>query len=323
MPGTGRPLEIGDRSGVADGENVRMPWHRKIGADFHPPGTVGLGIEPACGWRSHHAGSPNDRAGIDPADLEIDALRIALDHACIGFNLDTGALKRRAHVVGLLGRECRQQARSRFYQRNAGRARIDAAEIRGQGLPRDLRDRAGHFDPGGAAADDDESEQTPLRSGVGHELGLLEGNQNAAADAGRILDTLQARRIIGPFVVTEIGMHSAGRDHQIIVSNVAEIGVQQLLRRIDAVHLFHQHRHIRLSAQDVPNWPGHIGRRQRRGRHLIEQRLEAMMVLAIDHDDIGGRASQRLGGFQAAEAGTDDHHFRSVSRHRVSSGSAR
>ena len=40
-----------------------------------------------------------------------------------------------------------------------GGARIDAAEIGGQRLPRDLGDGAGHFDAGGAAADDDEGEQ--------------------------------------------------------------------------------------------------------------------------------------------------------------------
>ena len=43
-------------------------------------------------WRSHDPGGPNGRAGIDPADLEIDALRVALGHARIGFNLDTGAI---------------------------------------------------------------------------------------------------------------------------------------------------------------------------------------------------------------------------------------
>ena len=32
------------------------------------------------------------------------------------------------------------------------------------------------------------------------------------------------------------------------------------------------------------------------------------MVPTIDHGDIGGRAPQRLGGFQPAEAGSDDDH---------------
>ena len=46
-------------------------------------------------------------------------------------------------------------------------------------------------------------------------------------------------------------MHSAGRNHQIIVSNIAEIGVQQLLRRIDAVNLFHQYRMGRVAQLDL------------------------------------------------------------------------
>ena len=31
-----------------------------------------------------------------------------------------------------------------------------------------------------------------------------------------------------------------------------------------------------------------------------------MVVLPVDEDDVGGRAAQRLGGREAAEAGTDD-----------------
>jgi hypothetical protein len=34
-----------------------------------------------------------------------------------------------------------------------------------------------------------------------------------------------------------------------------------------------------------------VGRRERRGRDLVEQRLEAMMVLPIDHGDFNRRAS--------------------------------
>jgi hypothetical protein len=51
---------------------------------------------------------------------------------------------------------------------------------------------------------------------------------------------------------------------------------------------------------------------------LVEQRLEAMIVLAIYHDDIYGRPSQCLGGVQATEAGADDHNFWSLSRQGIS-----
>ena len=44
------------------------------------------------------------------------------------------------------------------------------------------------------------------------------------------------------------------------------------------------------------------------------------MVMAIDHDDVGERPPQRLGGFQPAETGADDHHFGTAFGHGVSSG---
>src|SRR6516162_8204279 len=42
-----------------------------------------------------------------------------------------------------------------------------------------------------------------------------------------------------------------------------------------------------------------------------------MIVLAIDHDDIDGCSSQCLGGVQATEACTDDHHLWSLLRHCI------
>ena len=39
------------------------------------------------------------------------------------------------------------------------------------------------------------------------------------------------------------------------------------------------------------------------GRHLIEQRLEQMIIVPVDQGDVERRAGQRLGGGEAAEAG--------------------
>ena len=46
-----------------------------------------------------------------------------------------------------------------------------------------------------------------------------------------------------------------------------------------------------------------------RGRHLIEQRLEQMIIVAVDQRDIDGGAGKRLGGRKPAEAGADDDHM--------------
>ena len=67
----------------------------------------------------------------------------------------------------------------------------------------------------------------------------------------------------------------------------------------------------------MPDWPSHVSWRQRCRCYLVEQWLEAMIVLAIDHDDIDGCSSQCLGGVQATEACTDDHHLWSLLRHCI------
>ena len=120
---------------------------------------------------------------------------------------------------------------------------------------------------------------------VGRELGLLEGDQNAAADAGRVLDALEARRDMRP--IRRGRNRSAWRRSRSpdnrkatspkLVCSSCSRGSTPVTSSISTVAL-------RLVAQDVPDRPGHVGRRQRRGRHLIEQRLEAVMVLPVDHD---------------------------------------
>ena len=111
--------------------------------------------------------------------------------------------------------ERREQARRRLDQDDARRARIDRAEILGERAVGQLGDRARHLDAGRAAADDDEVQQPRALGRVGLGLGLLEGEQDAAADVGRVVDGLQAGRERRPVVVAEIGVLRAGREDQL------------------------------------------------------------------------------------------------------------
>src|SRR5262249_1105685 len=133
---------------------------------------------------------------------------------------------------------------TRLEQDDAGAARIDPPKVLGQSLARDLGDGPGHFDAGRSPTDDDESEQTlPLGIVVG-ELGLLERQQNASANAGRVFDALEPRCEIDPIVVTEIGMRGACRDHKIVVRNWTRAGPNEPPSEVDAADLRHQHRRI-------------------------------------------------------------------------------
>ncbi len=78
-----------------------------------------------------------------------------------------------------------------------------------QGLPRDLGQRAGQLDAGGAGADDHEGHPGPPPRIVGLALGDLEGHQDPLPDAQGVFQRLESGRMLGPVVVAEIGMGRA------------------------------------------------------------------------------------------------------------------
>ena len=117
-------------------------------------------------------------------------------------------------VGGQILGEAWQDARTRFDQHDARLARVDAAKIVGQRFTREFGDRAGELDPGRAAADDDEGQLRRAQRSVALAFGALEGHQNSPAHRGRVLERLEAGREALPFVMAEIGVPGAGRQHQ-------------------------------------------------------------------------------------------------------------
>ena len=62
---------------------------------------------------------------------------------------------------------------------------------------------------------------------------------------------------------------------------------QDTLRR-DTDHLVEEHCGVLLMPQDDPDRLGDIGRRQYGGRDLVQERLEQVIIVAVDHGDIDG-----------------------------------
>jgi len=62
-------------------------------------GAIGVDIEPACGRRRHHAGSPNHGAGINAAIFEIDTTRIAFRYESVCSHFDGCARESVARII--------------------------------------------------------------------------------------------------------------------------------------------------------------------------------------------------------------------------------
>ena len=192
-----------------------MPRHRQVVIDDDATGAIALGAQPFGGRRRLDARRPHDGPRLDPLVAERDAAAVALGDGRAKTDFDAQLLERAPRRLRQRGIERRQQPRPGLDQNDAGRARIDRAEIHRQRTLGEFGDGAGHLDAGRPAADDDEIQQPAALVGIGFGFGALERQQNAAAQIGGVVDGLQARRIGCP-VVAEIGVLGAGGDHQIV-----------------------------------------------------------------------------------------------------------
>ncbi len=173
-----------------------MPGDAKVALDEHAAVPVVVGAEPFGRRRRLDAGGPETVRGEDQLLVPVDiAVADIVDRRA---QADFDAKLARATVRRLADsfvRESRQQALARFDQDDARAMRRDAAEVARHRSAGELGDRAGHFDPGRTAADDDEGQQRLAALGVGLGLGALERQQHLAADRERVLDRLEARRV--------------------------------------------------------------------------------------------------------------------------------
>jgi hypothetical protein len=176
------------------------------------------------------------------------------------------------------------------------------------------RDDARELGPGGPPADDDEGEQRVPLGRVVRLLGLLEGEQEAATDLEGVVDALETRRVLLPLIVAEVGVPRPGGEHQEVVRDLAPllVHVHDAPLGVHLLHRGHEHRGVPLFAQEPADGHGDVARGQHRRRHLVEQRLEEVVVRAVDDRHVHRGALELLRRLDPREPAADDHHVRAA-----------
>ena len=163
--------------------------------------------------------------------------------------------------------------------------------------------------PVGPPADDDESQPCRALRRIGLRLGALERSEDALAQPNGVVDALEPGRDRLPFRMIEVRVPRPGRDDQVIVRDFhPAVGDDDPCRHVHPLHLGHQHGGVALARKQPPDRRRDVGGRERGGRDLIEQRLEEMVVGAVEHRELDVGAPEGTGRVQSSESAADDYH---------------
>ena len=136
---------------------------------------------------------------------------------------------------------------------------------------------------------------------------MLEAPQQVLAQRDRVLQRLQAERVLVHPRHAERRRDRAGRQHEVVVGQLFAVGgAQHAAREVTADDLRPDEPHRRVAARDAAHRVGDVGRLQAGGRDLVEQRLEEVVVAAVDDLDGEVPVAQAVCQRQPPEAGPDD-----------------
>ena len=267
-------------------------------------------------------------APLGPARLHDDAGAIDFGDDALRVDLDTQMLQALCSLRGEVLPEPRQHLLASVEEQDPGRAGVDLPEVVLEHAPRQLGDLPGDLDPGRTAADDDEGEPPPPLLRVALELGHLEGPEDPPPQLEGVVDRLHSGHPPGELVVAEEGLTRTRRHDQAVVGKLEGDPV--------AAHCGHgpplqvERADLGELDLDVPVAVKHPAQRwsdlalgEDPGRHLIEQRLEEVVVDAIHESDLDRRPAHIARSEQAAETSPHDHDSMGVGVHRVPVASVR
>ncbi len=313
-------LAVGAGGEIADHEDVGMAGQREVCTDLQLSRPVRRGVRALRQQfreRGHpHAAGPEDSASFDSlgpcsvGGLQHEALLVDLLHHHARLHLYAQPGERLRGLAREVLRERREHPRGAVDEEDPRLLRVDRAEVVPQGLPRDLADRAGQLHAGRPRADDDERQPGAPPGRIGEALGDLEGVEDLVPDGERLFDALQARRPLAPFLMPVIGALRPGRDDQGVVRERGAVGQHDVpCGRIDVHHFAEQNARVLLAPENAPQGRSDVACGQGPGCHLVEQRLEDVMVAPIDERHVDRRRFQRTCRPKSAKSAADDHHL--------------
>ena len=147
-------------------------------------------------------------------------------------------------------------------------------------------------------------------------LAGLERSQNLVAELSRVGEGFQARGIRCVLVVTEVAVLNPSRQYEVVVGQRERNPGHEAhpFRNIHSRDGALNHGGVGLPAQHVPDRCPDVLGGEDRGGHLVEERLEDVVVGLVDQEHAGLTLTQSAGRGETAEAPAHDDDSRVARR---------
>ena len=121
---------------------------------------------------------------------------------------------------------------------------------------------------------------------------------------------LKSRRLHGPLVPSEVRMVGPGGQDEIIVWKSQRAGDDLPRLKIEAFDSAKDDAHIGSAGKNAADGPGDIGGGKCGRRHLIEQRLEQVIIALVDERHIDRLVRKAFRGRKPSKSRAHNHGFR-------------
>ena len=309
----GLGLGVGDPRDVADAEHLGVTGDREVGSDRDPVAVLQLETQAGYERVGLQPGPPDQRVGVQHgAGLQPDPCRLdALDHLA-EHDLDRALLERllRVGLQALL--EHRQDGVPGLDHDDPSLVLRDVGVVLRQVLPVQLGERAGALDPGRAGADDDDVERAVVDQ-VRVAVRRRPAFEHVVLQAHGVGQRVHRERVLGGAGDPEEIHGRPEPEHEVVVRDGPHLGERHLaLVQVDPGDRRLLHLDVRMVVEQVAERMADRGRLEEVGRDLVQERLERVVVVLVDDEDVGGCILQLLGRSDACEPAAQDQDLRSI-----------
>ena len=201
-------------------------------------------------------------------------------------HLDSLLAQTRRRVFPQLRRQAGEHAPRRFQKHDVHLFHIQRPVVPPEWAPDQLGEGTRELHARGPATDDHKGQQPPAPLDIGLLCSPLKARQDLVAQGYALFERSEREGMRSrPRDSEEVGRAAGGQDLEIVGEHLA-VGLHHLGGEVHPLHIRHDELDVAPLSEDAPHRIGDVLGLQLRGGHLVEQREEGVVVVAVQQQNV-------------------------------------